>query len=216
MLTVSLLIDSPRTWYAPYADTLAREIKARGHTLTRVGSAETLPKGDVAFFLSCERIIPAELLKRNAYNIVIHASAVPEGRGWSPMAWQILEGKSEIVVSMFEAAETVDSGDVYDRERVRFEGHELIDELRVKEAAAIQTLALRSLTLMENGDMRGETQTGEPTFYARRKPNDSELDPARSIAEQFDLLRVVDNERYPAFFTLHGHTYILKIEKNKD
>ena len=35
----------------------------------------------------------------------------------------------------------------------------------------------------------------------------------KSLAELFDRLRVADNERYPAFFTHRGHTYVLKISK---
>ena len=42
--------------------------------------------------------------------------------------------------------------------------------------------------------------------------SDSRLDPDDTIAQQFNLLRVVDNERYPAFFELLGRRYILKIE----
>jgi spore coat polysaccharide biosynthesis predicted glycosyltransferase SpsG len=34
-----------------------------------------------------------------------------------------------------------------------------------------------------------------------------------SIAEQFDLLRVVDPEHYPAFFDYRGKRYIIKMEK---
>jgi len=42
--------------------------------------------------------------------------------------------------------------------------------------------------------------------------NDSRLDIDRSIKEQFNLLRVVGNEEYPAFFEINGHKYLLKIE----
>jgi methionyl-tRNA formyltransferase len=52
-----------------------------------------------------------------------------------------------------------------------------------------------------------------PTYYRRRTPEDSRLDPQRSIAEQFDLLRVVDPDRFPAFFDLCGHRYVVRIEK---
>ena len=34
----------------------------------------------------------------------------------------------------------------------------------------------------------------------KRTPADSEIDPGKSILEQFNLLRIVDSERYPAFF----------------
>ena len=36
---------------------------------------------------------------------------------------------------------------------------------------------------------------------------------SRSIAEQFDLLRVADPQRFPAFFDLRGHRYLVRIEK---
>ena len=52
-------------------------------------------------------------------------------------------------------------------------------------------------------------------YYPWRKPEDSRIDPAKPLAEQFDLLRTVDNESYPAFFTHRGATYLLKIEKKK-
>jgi methionyl-tRNA formyltransferase len=52
-----------------------------------------------------------------------------------------------------------------------------------------------------------------PTYHPRRTPAMSELDPHKTIAEQFDLLRVADPDRYPAFFHFRGHRYVLKIEK---
>jgi methionyl-tRNA formyltransferase len=33
------------------------------------------------------------------------------------------------------------------------------------------------------------------------------------LAEQFDLQRICDPERYPAFFELHGHRYKLTLDK---
>jgi methionyl-tRNA formyltransferase len=37
------------------------------------------------------------------------------------------------------------------------------------------------------------------------------LDQQRSLAEQFELLRVVDNVRYPAFFHWRGRRYELQV-----
>jgi methionyl-tRNA formyltransferase len=57
-------------------------------------------------------------------------------------------------------------------------------------------------------------QEGEESFYPRRGPKDSQLDPEKSIKDQFNLLRVVDNERYPAWFELAGQKYTIEIKKN--
>jgi methionyl-tRNA formyltransferase len=64
--------------------------------------------------------------------------------------------------------------------------------------------------------IEGIEQKGESTFYKRRKPEHSRLDVNKTIAEQFNLLRVADNERYPAFFELQGKKYKIKIEKTKN
>ena len=69
-------------------------------------------------------------------------------------------------------------------------------------------------TFVENiQNLHGRAQTGEESFYPKRTAKDSELDVTKSIAEQFNLLRVVDNERYPAFFRYNNNTYIIKIKK---
>ena len=52
---------------------------------------------------------------------------------------------------------------------------------------------------------------GKGSFYRKRTPEDSELDIDKTIREQFNLLRAVDNNRYPAFFKLNGQKYTLKI-----
>ena len=66
-----------------------------------------------------------------------------------------------------------------------------------------------------NSSNNAITQNGDETIYQKRTPKDSELDINKSLYEQFNLLRVVDNESYPAFFTINGHKFFLKIKKSE-
>jgi len=59
-------------------------------------------------------------------------------------------------------------------------------------------------------------QEGDSTYYQRRTISDSQIDPHKTIADQFELLRVVDNERYPAFFRYRDSRYTIKIYKDKE
>ena len=60
-------------------------------------------------------------------------------------------------------------------------------------------------------------QSGPPGVYLRKRtPKDSRLDPDKTIAEQFELLRVVDSQRFPAFFEYRGKRYLIKIEKDEN
>ena len=56
-------------------------------------------------------------------------------------------------------------------------------------------------------------QKGKETFYSKMTEKDNELNPNKTIKEQFNILRIVDNERYPAFFNLNGQEYTIKIWK---
>ncbi|MBO6577016.1 MAG: hypothetical protein JJ976_16480 [Rhodothermales bacterium] len=175
--------------------------------------ASQIEDGDFCFVLSCLEIIDGPTLAKHKHNLVVHASALPQGRGMSPMTWQVLEGVNTIPVTLFEAEEELDSGRIYLQDAIQLEGHELLPELRELLGSTVCRLCQEFLENHASLVAAGQAQTGEPTFYGRRRPVDSQLDPRKSLAEQFNLLRIVDNERYPAFFYLNGHKYILEIRK---
>jgi len=146
---------------------------------------------------------------------VVHASDLPQGKGWSPLTWQILEGINRIPIALFEADKKVDSGPIYAQRWLEFEGHELIDDLRDGLANATLELCRWFVDHYPESAIQGREQVGEETFYARRRQENSEIDPNKTISEQFNLLRVVDNRRYPAFFEWKGRRFFLEIT-NRD
>ena len=78
-----------------------------------------------------------------------------------------------------------------------FDGHELIDELRQKQGN--KTIDLCMKFVRSKKIPKSLPQLGDETFYNLRKPEDSELNIKKSIENQFNLLRIVDNDKYPAF-----------------
>jgi len=184
-----------------------------GHTVVWKHNVSQIKNGDVVFYLSCGQIVPVDILSRNNHNLVVHESALPHGKGWSPLTWQILEGKNEIPITLFEAEESVDSGNIYIQDVMRFNCAELVDELRKKQAEYTTRLCVSFVKNYPSIIAKGRKQIGKTTYYKKRVPKDSKLDHDKTIREQFNLLRVVDNVRYPAYFELNGIRYMLKIEK---
>ena len=207
---VVVVVDTPG-WFDRHASKLIGKIKQQGDEAIFVRNHSELGNPDVVFYLSCMMIAPPQALEKARVSLVAHASDLPKGRGFSPVVWQILDGASEIPIRLIIASDPVDSGDVVASDSIAFEGHELNDEIRDRLGDRIVSLCLSYLSASD--PPVGRPQSGEPTWYNRRFAENSRLDPERSIAEQFDLLRVVDNERYPAFFEMRGHRYILRIEK---
>lgn len=208
-MKVQVLCDNPNSWIIPYAKELVGDIAALGHSSVLLHNGEEVTEGDVLIMLSCEKIF--KKLHLNKHNLVVHESALPQGKGWSPMTWQVLEGKNQIPVTLFEAVESVDAGDIYGQEIIELDGTELVEELREKQGRSTQNLILNFIK--KYPDVKGEPQQGEESFYPRRRPDDSRLDLDKTLGEQFNLLRVCDNERYPAWFEVNGVKYIIKTYK---
>lgn len=210
-LSITILTDKS-SWMIPYSKKLLNLLKEQGHDVILVHSKKDIKKGDIAFFLSCFEIIPQSYLDLNKHNIVVHESDLPQGKGWSPLSWQILEGKNEIPIVLFEATSELDAGDIYYRDTLIFDGTELIGDLRSKQGEKTVNLSLKFVK--EYGSISSYKQMGIDSYYKKRKPEDSEINLTKSIAEQFNLLRIVDNEKYPAFFFYKGFKYILKISRS--
>jgi methionyl-tRNA formyltransferase len=211
--TVSVVVDNP-SWILPFAKRLIADLNTAGHDAVLCRAHDEIRDGSITFFLGCVKIAPKDALARSRKNLTVHASDLPKGRGFSPATWLTIKGEADIPVCLIEAVEDVDAGPIVFKEHIHFEGHELLTEIQHKLGDMTVRLCDRYMNLQ---DMPVATaQDGAQSTYRRRVPADSELDPTLPLADQFDLLRTVDSEKYPAFFRHRGHVYKLKIEKMID
>jgi methionyl-tRNA formyltransferase len=188
------------------------EMHAQGHKVSLCHDKSELTGGEILFLVSCSQIVGDAERRKFDVALVLHASDLPKGRGWSPHVWSILDGASQIAVCLLEAAEPVDSGPIWFKSVFELDGHELLPE--INERLFTVELELMTRATREFGSVQSTPQRGDPGPYMRKRtPEDSRLAVERTIAEQFDLLRVVDNQRYPAFFDYRGKRYRMTIEK---
>ena len=208
-MKITILTDNIKSWFIPYGEQLKNLLIQKGHSVKYVLSKDEIDDGDICFLLSCSRLIPPIFLKKNKNNIVVHASDLPKGKGFSPLQWQIVEGKDEIILTLFEVVEKVDAGPFYIKSKLIFDGTELYDELRNK-------LALRIIKMcndyVDNYDLQTPIQqAGIETFYRKRTIVDDQIEPEKSIVDQFNHFRIADNENFPLWFNFKGKKYIIKI-----
>ena len=206
------MLSDASSWLNAGLPELIAALWRRGHAVRWIHNPALLSQGDVCLLLSCGRLLSAEQLALHRHNLVVHESALPQGQGWSPMTWQILEGASRIPITLFEATAAFDAGPIYLQQEIELQGHELVEEWRALQAQATLELCLAWFDCYQEVVAAAQPQNSEASHYRRRRPADSQLDPERSLAEQFNLLRVVDNQRYPAFFDWHGRRYGLQVQ----
>ena len=206
--TITIFLDSEKSWFLPWAERLKETIEVF-HNVDLCTEKENIKQGDINFILSCTTILEQNYLLRNNLNLVVHESDLPEGRGWSPLAWQILEGKNTIPIVLFEAEASLDSGPIYLRDKIELKGTELLPEIKKKQAEKTLQIIIEFLETWP--DIEPQPQIGISSFFKKRTRNDDQLDENKTLAENFNHLRITDNEKYPAWFQYKGQEYILKI-----
>jgi len=170
--------------------------------------------GDILFLISCSEIVKANTRALFKHTLVLHASDLPSGRGWSPHIWDILDGKNELTLSLLEAKDSVDSGDIWKKKLIRLQGNELYNE--INKLLFHAELELITWACENYQTCLPEKQSEETVSYHRKRTcEDSELDVSKSIKEQFNLLRVCDPDRFPAFFVIDGQKYRVRIERDE-
>lgn len=210
-MRISILCTDPNHPVVNYLREWVDAVSKR-HEVSLVFDKGELKGGDILFLVSCNQLIHDSEREKYRKTLVLHASDLPKGRGWSPYIWSILNGANQITVSLLEACEPVDSGAIWLKTTFSLVGHELLPEIYEKLFAA--ELLLMHQAVNQFDLIKPSQQIGEAGPYMKKRtPDDSRLDPNKSIAEQFNLLRVVDSQRYPAFFDYQGKRYLIKIEK---
>ena len=211
-IVISIVSDRD-SWINNFVSIYVKKLELNGHQVSWVHDIKKVLKGDVCILLGCSQIMDNKLRKKNLHNILVHESALPKGKGWSPLTWQIIEGKNVIPISLIKAEDKIDSGEIFYQEEMHFKGHELVDELREKQAKKSFKLCDLFINNYYKSTNNGLAQKGKSTFYKKRNKSSSELDVNKSIKENFNLLRTVDNEKYPAFFHHKNNKYKITIEK---
>jgi len=207
------ILSDPDSWLNDSIPQLVDDWKTDRHLVNWVSDRKDISIGDFCFILSFSHKVEKKFLERNKHNLVVHESALPNGKGWSPLSWQILEGKCAIPISLFEATEEIDSGVIYLQKNMNFVGNELLNELHLKQMDSTFALCKEFVESYPDILKCSVHQSGEETFYSKRNPSDSKINPNLSIVDQFNLLRIVDNKKYPAYFELYGCKFELTINK---
>lgn len=169
-------------------------------------------KGTLLFLVSCSEIVKKSHRDYFVHTLVLHASDLPKDRGWSPHVWAVVNGKSKLTLSLLEAEDKVDTGAIWKKVDIALDGSELYDEINKKLFDA--ELQLISWACENVDSVVPVLQYKSVTNYLRKRtPEDSEVDISQPIESQFNLLRVCDPERFPAYFYKNGCKYKIKIEK---
>ena len=185
------------------------------HDISIYREKSDLNSGDLLFLISCDQVVEETVLTRFKETCVIHSSDLPQGKGWSPHVWSIINGAENITVTALTASSPVDSGDIWEKRTIFIPDHALIDEINDILFKSWMKLMSNVCEKIERGLKPQPQPTSPSTYWPKRTACDSRLDPTKNLASQFNLLRICDPDRYPAFFDIRGNRYKIEIKKVK-
>ncbi len=205
---VTFLFDEKNDWIKNFLYKSFKK-KSRRYLFKIESNFKKIKNQNIVFILNYTKILPKSFLLKNNLNLVVHTSALPKGKGFAPLQWQILENKTKIPICLLEADEKFDSGAIIERGHFFLNGTELNTQLR--NIQAVEIIKIINKFLKKYPNFKRLKQIGKSTYYRRRYSKDSKLDINISLRKNFNLLRIVDNEKYPAYFEYKGKKYIIKI-----
>ena len=211
-MKIEILNTAPSHPVNPYLSKLKENLEY-DHSVSIIRSPKQVTNGDLLFLVSCNVLVDRAVTERFKHALVLHASDLPKGRGWSPHIWELLNGADCITVSLLDAAAAIDCGDIYKKITVDIPRSALWDEINDLIFSTEIQLIEFAIKNFENLKKYPQNSDTEVTYYPKRNPKDSEIDPNKPISEQFDLIRACDPNRFPARFYHRGEAYKIILEK---
>ena len=163
-------------------------------------------KFDLIILGGWQRLIPKEILDTLSIGLIgVHGSSnfLPRGRGRSPLNWSLIENKKRFITHLFIATPNADDGDIIDYEHFDINEFDTIKTLYYKISIVTTRMLLRNIPKLLKGEINRKPQTGNPTYYPKRTPEDGLIKwKEYDVDYIYNLIRAV-TKPYPGAFTFY-------------
>lgn len=130
--------------------------------------------------------------------VCFHMTDLPYGRGGSPLQNLILDGKSVTHITALRMVDEMDAGPIYAKRPMSLEGRAEDIYLR----AGVLCWELIDWILVNQPTPKH--QEGKPTYFKRRKPEQSLLPITGTLTDVYNHIRMLDAPTYPLAFVDQG------------
>ena len=156
---------------------------------------------DYLFSFYYRHMLPREILEvPGIAPLNLHGSLLPRFRGRCPVNWVLIEGEELTGLTLHLMEVKPDAGDVVAQKEVAIDFEDTAYTLALKLVSAARSLMAEVMPLLEAGSFEARPQTGAPSYYGGRKPEDGIIDWTKSAKSIYNLVRAVTHP-YPGAYT---------------
>ena len=165
-MKITILTDE-KSWINEYVDHFLKYLSLNNHEYSCHHEPSETMHTDLCICLSYSKLLSEKDLSKFKNVLVVHESELPKGKGWSPLSWQILEGKSKFTFTLFEASKKIDDGKIYLQKEITLKGYELFDDWRKVQAETSFELCAEWIEAYPDILTKARKQIGNGTFYKK-------------------------------------------------
>ncbi|MDP4173146.1 MAG: methionyl-tRNA formyltransferase [Bacteroidota bacterium] len=170
--------------------------------------------GAELFIIVAFRILPKEVYTvppKGSFNL--HGSLLPKYRGAAPIQWALINGDKETGVTTFFLQDKVDTGNIIISEKLPIDDEDNFGTLHDKMSQLGASVVLRTVQLIEKGDVPVQKQTDSSATPAPKITKETaRINWNRSALEIHNLIRGLSP--YPAAYFTHNNK-IIKVYKSQ-
>ena len=157
---------------------------------------------DLILMVSWRYMVPASVFQRarlGAY--VFHDSLLPKYRGFSPTVWSIRNGENTTGVTLFQAVEDLDAGDIVDQRPVTIGACDSVADVMERVTSSYLDIVSDNFSSLLSGNFEKSPQNhDEATYTCKWTPEDGLIDWNDTSKAIFDLIRAT-SKPYPGAYT---------------
>lgn len=200
MMGKDYIIATTKSWNIEAYKKITPTIDGKWHLATTPGELQNLLEQSFQpryiFFPHWSWKVPSEVFKRFEC-VCFHMTDVPFGRGGSPLQNLIARGVRQTKLTALRMVEEMDAGPVYFKVPLDLSGSAQEIFQRATEPV------FEMVRLLVEQEPIPRQQEGEPVFFERRRPEQSQLPETGDIEQLYNHIRMLDAESYPRAFTVH-------------
>ena len=155
-------------------------------------------KPDLIMSIGWRRLIPKSVFQIPRFKTInLHDGLLPQYRGFAPINWAIINGETEIGVTIHYIDESADTGDIILQKQITIDNEKTAKEAYDELLDLSSTMIHQTIELIENGNVVTKKQKpNEGFFCSRRFPEDGKINWNESRTDIFNLIRAL-SDPYP-------------------
>jgi methionyl-tRNA formyltransferase len=166
---------------------------------------------DLSISIQYDQIIRQPLLLAAPLGFInVHPGKLPWYRGRSTVNWAIVNGESEVGITVHVMDQGIDTGDILLQETVPIEWSDTYASMLAKLQEAVPPLLVKAVDGLADGSLVPRPQIGLGSYFSVRRDGDESIDWGASSLQIYNLIRAISPPGPCARTQLDGRGLIVR------